>query len=511
MTGTARPWALPVGVLLASALAALLAAAPVMGTDLAAAVARADFWRDAGTAPVDLRWYAGTTQWAYSLGSQVVVAALGARTTLLAAAWLTTVASALLLVRTGARRPVLGTVAVAAGAFGNAASGRVAYALGLALGASAVLALTVPRPRWARLLAALGALLATAASPVAGLFVGLVGAALLLTGRRGDGLALAGPAALVLAAVALLFGEGGTNTMSGTDTWHAVVLSLAVTVFAGPPVVRVAGLLSAAGNLGAFLVATPVGLNATRLAVGLGVAAVVATARRGATVLLAVVVAMLAVQLPVMTGDVARRGDPVAAAEWSQGLLDELDRRGVTGRVEVPPTRHYWEAAHVAREVPLARGWLRQRDRERHPLFFAGRLTPERYLAWLREEGVQWVALPEAPGVEPSWVAAQEVALLRAGLSGLQEVWRDARWRLFAVTGSPGLTTARVVSLEPHRLRLRVDAPGEHLVRVAPSRWLALEGPGCLRDAGRWVVVRAQRAGELVLTSRLLGERRRCP
>ena len=67
-------------------------------------------------------------------------------------------------------------------------------------------------------------------------------------------------------------------------------------------------------------------------------------------------------------------------------------------RVEVAFTHNHWEAAHLASVVPLARGWERQLDEKANPLFYDGRpLTAARYHRWLRDSGVHWVALPDAP------------------------------------------------------------------------------------------------------------------
>src|SRR5215207_1508050 len=54
---------------------------PRMGTDLAAQVARADFFAEHGYTPIDLRWYGGVDQLGYSLVSQPVMALLGVRVT----------------------------------------------------------------------------------------------------------------------------------------------------------------------------------------------------------------------------------------------------------------------------------------------------------------------------------------------------------------------------------------------------------------------------------------------
>ncbi|MEV1147685.1 hypothetical protein AB0I76_29200, partial [Micromonospora sp. NPDC049799] len=259
-------------VAVAAGFAAVLAAAylmlPPTGSDLAAQVARADFFAAHGFSPVDLRWYGGVQQFGYSLLSQPLMATLGVRVVGAVALVAAASAFAALLVRTRVPRPLLGGLVGVVTIAGNLVSGRVTYGLGVAFGLAALLALTLPargvrRPPARLVLAALGALLASATSPVAGLFVGLAGAALLLSRRYADGLTLGVAAALPLGVTALLFGDGGWMNISRTDTLRAVVASLLVAALVTYRPVRVGALLSAGGVLAAALVDTPVGLNAT--------------------------------------------------------------------------------------------------------------------------------------------------------------------------------------------------------------------------------------------------------
>ena len=262
-------------------LGALWLALPLMGSDLAAQVARADFFAAHGPTPVDLRWYAGMQQFGYSLLSQPVMALLGVRVTGALALVASAAALAALLVRSPVHRPLLGSLVGVVTLAGNLVSGRVTYALGVAFGLAALLALTLGRPaRAPRLgLAATCALLASATSPVAGLFVGLAGAALLLARRYADGLALGLAAAVPLAATALLFGDGGWMNISRTDTLRAAVTSLVVAALVAYRPVRSGALLSAAGVLAAAAVHTPVGLNATRLVTMFALPVLAAAAR----------------------------------------------------------------------------------------------------------------------------------------------------------------------------------------------------------------------------------------
>ncbi|WP_262282315.1 hypothetical protein [Micromonospora sp. MA102] len=523
-------------------LAVLYLTLPATGSDLSAQVARAGFFAEHGPALVDLRWYGGVHPWGYSLVSPPLMALLGVRPTGALTLLASATAFAALLVRTRVPRPLLGSLVGVLTIAGNLVSGRVTYALGVTFGLAALLALTLPtgaagRARWWRpVLAVLAALLASATSPVAGLFVGLAGVALLLTRRYADGLLLAVPAAAPLAVTGLLSGEGGWMNISRTDTLHAVVTSLLVAALVAHRPVRVGALLSAAGVLAAALLHTPVGLNAARLVVMFALPVLAAsatlprrlTARRAgrdlrssangstparrrtalAVALAALLAAVCVWQPPVVTADLASADDPTADAAYFAPLRAELDRRGLTGRVEVPPTRNYWEAAHLG-EVPLARGWLRQADIARNPLFFTTvpgapgtgvPLTADAYRTWLAENAVQYVAVPD---VELSWVGRPEAELVRAGLPYLTEVWSDPHWRLYAVAdptplvGAPG----ELVRQDAATVTFRAPGPGPVPLRVRHDRWLTVSGGATLASDGEWTTATVPRAGTYTLGS----------
>ncbi|MEU4775176.1 hypothetical protein [Micromonospora sp. NPDC023644] len=557
-------------VAVAAASAVLLGVAyvalPPTGSDLAAQVARADFFAAHGLAPVDLRWYGGVQQFGYSLLSQPVMALLGVRVTGALALVAAATAFAALLVRTGVPRPLLGSLVGVLTIAGNLVSGRVTYGLGVALGLGALLALTLPRGpadadadadadvdadaerrarrrRLGRLgLAAAGALLASATSPVAGLFVGLAGAALLLTRRYADGLVLGVAAALPLGLTALLFGDGGWMNISRIDTVRAVLTSLLVAALVGYRPVRVGALLSAAGVLAAALVHTPVGLNATRLAVMFALPLLAAAARpparptawfgrtaassgarpvdatrtgvggggwvRGGVALAALLAAVCWWQPPVPPADLRSVDDPTARAAYFAPLRAFLGGHRLTGRVEVPPTRNYWEAARLG-EVPLARGWLRQADIDRNPLFFttvpgaAGTgvpLTAASYRDWLDDNAVQFVAVPDAP---LSWVGRAEAELVAGGLPYLTPVWSGPHWRVWAVADPTPIVgaPAELVAHDGASVTFRAPAAGTVPVRVRHSRWLTASGGATVAPTGDWTAVTVPRAGQYRLGS----------
>jgi hypothetical protein len=540
--------------LVATALGAAYLLLPPMGSDLAAQVARAGFFSTHATVPVDLRWYAGVEQFGYSLVSPAVMALLGVRVT----GALTLVAGpvllAVLLRRTGAARPVPGTLLGVAAFAGNLISGRVTYGLGICFGIAALIALTWPRRDARVAFAVVFALLCAATSPVAGLFLGLAGVALAVAGlpavshrrltppetaardspedpavshrslrapettvRHSRGLLVAVPAAVPLAVTSLLFGDGGWMNISRTDTVHAVVTGLVVAVLVPVRAVRIGALLSSAGVLAASLIHTPVGLNATRLAVMFALPVLAAFAvlprRRSGMPAWAVVVLLAVVawwQPPVVANDVRDIGNPSADPAYFRPLLDRLAAETLTGRVEIPPTRSYWEAASMA-EIPLARGWLRQADIDRNPLFFttmpgaAGtgvELTADSYRAWLDHEAVQFVAVPDA---ELAWPGREEAALVTGGLPYLTLIWTQRHWRLYAVTAPRPIIAAPATLVRQDAASIVLDAPsaGEIAVRVRHHRWLTVSGGAAVTADGDWTRLRVPAAGRYTLTSSL--------
>ena len=505
-----------VTALVAAVLGAGYLLSPPMGSDLAAQVARAGFFTAHGWTPVDLRWYGGVEQFGYSLVSQPVMALLGVRGTGVLALVAGSVLLAVLLRRTGAARLWLAAAAGTAGIAGNLVSGRVTYGLGVALGLAALVALTTRR-RWT---AVPPALLASATSPVAGLFLGLAGVALIISGRPRRGLLLAVPAALPMAVTSLLFGDGGWMNISRTDTVHAVVTGLAVAALVPLRPVRIGALLSSAGVLAAALVHTPVGLNATRLAVMFALPAVAGyaalpdrhTGTRRATPPVWAVPALLAAvawwQPPVVSGDLRDIGNPTADPGYFTPLRERLARERLTGRVEVPPTRDYWEAAHLG-GTPLARGWLRQADIDRNPLFFTQvpgargtdvELTADSYHAWLAEQAVQFVAVPDA---ELAWPGRAEARLVTDGLPYLTLIWSDAHWRLYAVRDPRPIVAAPATLVRQDAASVVLDAPaaGDVPVRVRHHRWLTASGGASVHADGDWTRLRVPGPGRYTLTS----------
>ncbi|WP_405716126.1 hypothetical protein [Streptomyces sp. NBC_00046] len=484
------------------------------GGDLAAQLAWAGFASRHPGSAYNLSWYGGTHTANYSLLTPPLMAALGVRTVTVAAGLCGSWALGRLCVRSGVRWPgavaVLGSLTL----WCNVASGRTTFALGVAIG---LVALVCVRRRAG--IAAGCAALATAASPVAGLFLVVAGAAYGLDRqwRRATGLVV--PPFVVVAATTLVFPFTGEQPMAAGKLWMPLAVCAALCLAApregGWRVVRFAGAVYAVGVVLTFLVASPIGTNVERL---VGVA--------GPPVLLAALAAvaprwarggapgrvqalLLAGMLVYNTGwlidktddDLRVSGSVPAWAEHTDGVVAELRRLGAERtRVEVVPARNHREATALAPYVNMARGWNRQLDVERGRLFYEGTPAPAAYRAWLDRWGVGLVVLHSG---RPDGPAEAEAEIVRRGADWLEPVWQDAGWRIYRVREPVPLVSApgSVVRGDDASLVVRVPAAGSVTVRIAYSPWLRAAGGGCLRQDGEWTRLTVERGGEYRLDS----------
>jgi hypothetical protein len=532
-------------------------------SDLAAASYRSYLFSHAGFTLWDNRWYGGHHLPAYSLLAPALGALLGPP---LLAALSATIAAALFALLIEGRFPVRATrIAAAWFAFGagiELLSGRVPFEVGLALGLGALLAAQSAggrRTRWALALAL--AVLSTLASPVAGAFLGLAALAWALASRP-----RLGPMALTicaLAPIALLAGafpEGGTQPFVASSFYPALAGSLLLAALFRPArprvqsehaegalrVLRTGALLYAVALLGAFVIPTAVGGNATRLGalVAGPLAACVFIGRspggmgwwraqwrlRVLVVLATPLLCYWQVAAP-LSNFASAASDPAVHASYYAPLLGELRTLGVgygsppsrPARIEVVPTRNHWEARWVAPHVMLARGWERQLDIDRDALFYDEAQTPltaARYRRWLSNEAVSYVALADAP---LDYSAKGEARLLRGedrgagdgsgdvepgGAGGgvgppsyLREIWRSAHWRLFAVLNPQPLVDppAHMTALTTDSFTISAPRAGAYVARVRfTPYWALTDGRGCVRRAaGGWTEVQAHSAGSL--------------
>ncbi|MFF3765856.1 MFS transporter [Streptomyces sp. NPDC001922] len=462
------------------------------GGDLAAQDAWAEFAGRHPDSAYNLAWYGGMHPVSYSVISPYLMHVLGVRTTMMIAGTLSCGLLALILTRCGAVKHPLPTAL--AGAFAlvcNAISGRVTFGLGLmfALGAVAVV-FSWPRTWRSRAqlytragAAAVLAALATAASPVAGLFLGMVAAALFLDRRRAAAYALGVTPTLVVGVSALLFPFSGTQPM----TFGSVVLPLAFAVLgvllvpAGWRTVRLCSAVYALGILLSWIVDSQIGSNVTRLALLFAgvvfLAAMPRTPHRSRR-WIALCVAVVGVTVWQTVKTVSDVVNTRPAASWAREvapLIDRLDRSDADrGRVEVVPARSHREASALAPYVNLARGWNRQADRERNPLFYEeGMLTRDSYRAWLKRWAVRYVVLSHD---EPDFAGQEEAKLVGAGVPYLTEVWSDRNWKIYRVADPTPLADppAVVRHSDAGELTVTVRSAGPVLIRVPYSPWLGL-------------------------------------
>ncbi len=279
--------------------------------------------------------------------------------------------------------------------------------------------------------------------------------------------ALAVAAAAPIAVLSVAYPNGGYEPFAASAFWPALggVVLIALLLPAGPLnqtgrlVVRIGAALYALALIAAYAIHTPMGGNATRLGpllAGPLLAGVLWGPAQGAAsgarseatpdtpsirhpraLLAALAPLLLYWQLATPIRDYASiAGDPSVKASYYAPVLGEL--RALThGRstiVEVPLTKAHWESAYLAGHdnIELARGWERQLDTRYAAIFYTPTLSADDYRAWLIENRVRYVALPDAPLDK---AGAKEGALIARGLPYLRELWHSKHWRVYRVMG----------------------------------------------------------------------------
>jgi hypothetical protein len=534
---------LPAVALCATLAAAMLAWNPPVG-DLAAQVFRTELFQRGGLSIWNGSWYGGHYTLTYSVLFPPLAALLGPRLV----GMLAVVASAYLFDRLVRDRwgeaARWATLWFAAGVVTLLADGQLTFALGVALGLATLRSLQLG---WTS-----AALLASAAcalsSPVAAAFL----AGVLLAGavefpvdlsrfsrgwrRRGDhprgsfsyrrgwwvpyGDRTRAPAAWA-AAIALaltlipnlVFPGAGEfpfafSSYLAIPLWCIPALYLTRGIARQEPELRRVILAYLLAATVIWLVPNAMGGNAVRLGALFG-GPVVAAALLAHRPRLPVWFLVLFLaggfywQVTASVTQIARSvGDPSTKAAYFEPLQDWLRAHGGEGvRVEVPPTANHWESAYLAPQFDLARGWLRQLDTTRDDVFYAdeGRLTHPVYRAWLHDNAVRYVALPDAP---LDYSSATERRLILSEPPYLAPRWSNRHWRLYEVRNpaplvqSLGAGAASVRWINHDGFALDVRRPGEFLVRVSfTPYWSIARGQGCLLRRGDWTVARASRPG----------------
>ncbi|MBY8877925.1 MFS transporter [Streptomyces sp. PLK6-54] len=481
--------------------------------DMAAQYAWTDFIRAHPSASYNLSWYGGMHPASYSILSPYIMAALGVRTTAVIAGTLSATLATAMLLRSRIDRPLLPIAWTVFALWCDVVSGRVTFALGMMFAlVSTVLLFPAERAikgRTKRMAVAVAmAALATMCSPVAGLFLLVVAASMFLTGRRTDAYVLAAAPPLVVGATSLLFPFYGVQPFA----WYFAIIPFAIAVVTALVVPRkwrslcLGAWVYAVGVALTYVIPSPIGSNVERLALLFG----------GTVVL---IVAMSSVWGPRRTLLLWLAFGGVAAWQITKPIVDQVQTTSVSstvkhagpliselrkvqadrGRVEVVPLRSHWEASGLSPYVNLARGWNRQADVERNPLFYDGTLTPDTYRDWLRRWSVNYVVLPSD---EPDGAAVAEAKIVAAGNTWLHPVWSDAHWKLYEVTGAEPLADppAVVDQAGPAELTVTMPRSGWVVLRIPWSPVLGIEGAkdnkhGCLTPDGDWTRLYAPTPG----------------
>jgi hypothetical protein len=498
--------------------------------DLAAHLFRSELFGREGFTVWNGQWYGGHHTPAYSILSPPLGWLLGPQLMgALSAVAATACFTELMRRAYGSYAARLGTVWFGIGSGMWLFTNRLPFMLGVAFGVAAALALQRER----RLLAPLLAVLSAISSPVAGLFLAMGGVAHALAHRRGPGGRSARTDGIVLAAagfvppvlLTIAFPEGGYAPFP-FSAYLPIPLFAAACVILVPreqATLRWAAALYGTGATLALIVSTAMGGNAVRLGALFG-GPILACAlwprlgRRPMVPMVALLGALAFWQMSPVVRDIYKAiDDPVAKASYFDPLREYLALQPDQARVEIPFTFGHWEGAEVASEAPLARGWLRQLDTGRHPIFYGSGLSEITYASWLSENAVRFVALPDA---KPDSSSYRERALIESDLPYLRLRKRFEHWRIYEVTlPAPfvlpeGDANIALEQLGSDRVLLRVRRPGEALVRVRWTPYWLAKG-GCVERDGEWTRVTATKPGFLALVTRFSPERilqrgRRC-
>lgn len=460
------------------------------GGDLAAQDAWAEFVGRHPDSAYNLAWYGGMHPVSYSVVSPYLMAVLGVRTTMMIAGTVSAGLLTMILIRSRAvRNPLWASLAGVLAFIANAVSGRVTFGLGTMFALGAVAAVFCwpykwRHKRWAKAaVAAPLAGLSTMASPVSGLFVGLVAVALFLQKRRPGAWALGLAPTVVVAASYFLFPFSGTQPM----TFGSVIMPLLyglLCLFLVPKkwiTVRLTAAVYSLGVLLVWLISSQIGSNISRLPMLFAGATLIAalpfTVPKSRKWYLTVL-AFLGFVGWIGYKSVDDILHTTPAASWARELaplVNQLQKVGAEkGRVEVVPARSHREASALAPYVNLARGWNRQADMERNPLFYDDTLNSANYHEWLQRWAVHFVVLPkdnpDGDGGE------RERALLQRGMPYLTQIWGDANWQLFKVTDPAPLAEPNAVvdRAEQGEMTLEVHKAGRILIRIPYSPWLSI-------------------------------------
>ena len=500
-------------------LVVVLAATGVRGADYPGHHFRALLWQQTGLSVWNFHWYGGHPTVPYGILSPPLVAVMGAFASVALAALVSTLCfSRLTRELVPGRTTVLANHVFAIVVTTNVVVGRVAFGLGLAIALVALVA-------WVHHLTvvAIGAsILAALASPVAGAFLALAGAAVAATRFRDErrisgsgllGVAVATAAMAPVVATSALFEVSGRFPFRGGQFVASVVVLVAVARTSWSPTVRIGAVLAAASSIVVFLVPNPLGGNFVRLAQIVAIPLVVlafdrSDRSRPRSRWLLIAAAIGWSLSPGIVAAVDSVDDPSSTLAYHRPLIDEVMERNADGRalgrLEIPFTVNHWESFYVAAAVPYIRGWERQTDLARNPVLYDPALDTDAYRRWLLDNAVRWVAVPDVP-IDDDGGGRWEHALVdrdAGSVPWLTLVWSDPHWRLFEVADYVPIVDppAELVSQDADQVVIRTDRPATIRVRYTYTDRLSISGGACVTASvdGR-IVAHLPEPGEYAL------------
>ncbi|MGH2956055.1 MAG: hypothetical protein ACRDL6_03580 [Solirubrobacterales bacterium] len=471
--------------LIAAALGVVYLALQPPSADHAAQVFRSGLFEQAGVSAWNNLWFGGHHLPGYSLLFPPLGALIGPREVGALAIVVAALLFAAIAYRHWGDRARLGILWFATGTSISLFTGRLTFALGIAVALAAIFA----AQRGWRLTGIGLAGLSALASPVAALFLGCGAVAYAFAERSRRGLELAATSVGMVILLALTFPEGGTEPFVFSSFQPALLVAIAV--FIALPreekLLRYGVAAYGAALAAAFLIQTPMGGNATRMgALLLGPVLAFGLWRRQRFALILLVPVLVYWQWSPVVRDLEEvhaqpSVEPSYYAPVQDFLRGQPDRRGY--RVEVLPVAHHWEAAYMPKGIYIARGWERQLDRKLNPLFYQDTLGAQEYRQWLDRLGVGFVAVPEAP---LDYAAEAEAQLIARGVPYLEPAFRNPDWTVYRVRDAAPLVigAGELVKLTPEGFVVYADAPGTALVKVHWTPYWSIEqGTGCVEGS----------------------------
>jgi hypothetical protein len=197
--------------------------------------------------------------------------------------------------------------------------------------------------------------------------------------------------------------------------------------------------------------------------------------------------------------------DPATkAAYWSPAITFLRAHMTPAYRVEAVDTTSHWAAVYLAEaQIPVARGGFRQDDFPQNELLYDD-LAPSAYMRWLRELGVRYVVLANAP---TDYSARSEAALLRSGHSGLLPVFHTRDLTIFEVPHPTPILTGPVPgtvrSLTATRVVVDLPSSAQYRLAVRFSPFWHAKNACLSRSADGMMMVVPSRPGRLALSFRI--------